>query len=99
MRLEVLSFLVATVLFAPLAAAALSGVDQEISIGESAYTYSFRVENNSAVTKPLTVDLQAPVRVLDIFVPTQISPRRSERIILRIYPEQSVEGTTYNGQL
>ncbi|HZX34846.1 MAG TPA: hypothetical protein VFF09_05715 [archaeon] len=79
--------------------AVVSGFENSIIVGERPHEFSFYAENDSATKQPLTVEFNFPAKVVAENMPEYIPANSSSKVSVLIYPEKSLEGSSYKGMV
>jgi len=77
----------------------VSNLENEITVGETPYLLSFKVENKSNLNQPLFVDYDLPTDYEIVKQPGSIRAESEEEIVVKILPQSGFEGTTHIGTI
>ena len=70
-----------------------------LSVGERPQDFSIQLENTSTVNKPLLAEFTLPSKFEVLEKPDFVRAKGKAQIRFRVYPQQSLEGTSYTGKI
>ncbi|MBI5554057.1 MAG: hypothetical protein HY917_04950 [Candidatus Diapherotrites archaeon] len=76
-------------------AASISDFTDEITLEQAPYRFSFLVTNYSGFSQPLTISNVIPAQVEYTYVPSSLKGGETDRVVLTIYPNESLNGSRY----
>ncbi len=98
--MRLLGFLAAILLFCASASAGVTGLENSIMVGESAYKLSFFVDNASGVKLPLSVEFHFPSEYSVVKGPAFVAAKSNKgEVVVKVFPKKGLEGNTYTGTI
>lgn len=96
---ETIIAIVALLLLTATAGAFVTDLETSIDIDETGKELSFLVENKSNIKQPLTINYDFPSEFTVIQQPSFVRANSKDEVKVKIFPNESLVGTTYNSMI